>query len=181
MPRTLSDEEYAYLQQKRQTADFAESVFNDPGLNKEAKALIKKKYPNLSIPEYDIEQKLEARLDQKDKQQKDEEEAKKLERQDKEWQEKRASVKKEYGFTDDAMKKLEDLMVERNIGDYDAAATYFASKNPPTSEATYDSTRWHHERKEGFNEIAKDPEAWGRNELMSAIRRDEAKAKGGWR
>lgn len=181
MPRQITDEEYAYLQQKRQTADFAESVFNDPGLNKEAKALIKKKYPNLSIPEYDIEQKLEARLDQSEKAQRDAEESKKLAKQEQEFTEKRASVKKEYGFTDDAMKKLEDMMIEKNIGDYDAAAHYFASKNPPTSEATYDATRWHHERREGFAEIAKDPEAWGRNEIMSAIRRDEAKAKGGWR
>jgi hypothetical protein len=72
------------------------------------------------------------------------------------------------------------MMVERNIGDYDAAAHFFAAKNPQVSEPTYDSTRWHHERGDQFKEIVSDPEAWGRNELMTAFKQHEAKAKG-WR
>ena len=62
MPRQVSDEEYAFLQNKRMTADFVESIYNDPKLNKEAKRLIKSKYPNLPIPDYDMEQQMERRL-----------------------------------------------------------------------------------------------------------------------
>jgi hypothetical protein len=62
MPRTISDEEYKYLQDKRMTADFVESIYNDPTLNKEAKRLIKRKYPNLAIPDFDLEQKVEQRF-----------------------------------------------------------------------------------------------------------------------
>lgn len=179
MPRNISDEEYAYLQQKRQTADFAESVFNDPALNQEAKALIKRKYPNMKIPDYDIEQKVEARFAEAEKTRREEEDAKKQDFEEKKFQEARAGIKKQYGFTDEAMKSLEDMMVERNIGDYEVAASYFASKNPPTSEPTWDSTRWHHEKTDAFKEITSDPEAWGRNEIMSAIRRDEARQRSG--
>ena len=179
MPRHISDEEYAYLQQRRQTADFAESVFNDPTLNNEAKALIKRKYPNMKIPDYDIEQRVNARVDEYEKARRDEIEAQRLEADDKKFHETRSSIQKRYGFTEDAMKSMEDMMVERNIGDYEAAAAYYASKNPQISEPTYDSTRWHHERNDSFKEIASDPEAWGRNEIMNAIRRDEARLKGG--
>jgi hypothetical protein len=180
MPRNISDEEYAYLQQKRQTADFAESVFNDPALNNEAKALIKRKYPNLKIPDYDIEQRVNARLDEAEKERRDAEEDKRVAREEEDFKKKREDIKKSYGFTDDAMKKLEEMMVERNIGDYDAAAHFFAAKNPQVSEPTYDSSRWHHEKQDQFKEIVADPESWGRNEIMGAIRRDEQRAKG-WR
>ena len=66
MPRTISDEEYNFLTNKRMTADFVESIYNDPDLNKEAKRLIKKKYPNLAIPDYDLEQKVEQRFSAED-------------------------------------------------------------------------------------------------------------------
>ena len=62
MPRTIPDEEYTFLQGRRQIADFVESIYNDPQLTKEAKALIKKKYPKWQIPDYDIEERLEQRL-----------------------------------------------------------------------------------------------------------------------
>ena len=179
MPRNISDEEYAYLQSCRQTADFAQSIFNDPSLNNEAKALIKRKYPNMKIPDYDIEQRVNARVDEMEKSRRDEEDAKRMEAEERKFNETRDSIKKQYGFTDDAMKSLEDMMVERNIGDYEAAASFFASKNPQISEPTYDSTRWHHEKQDTFKEIVTDPEAWGRNEIMSAIRRDEARQRNG--
>ena len=67
MPRTITDDEYNFLQNKRMTADFVESIYNDPQLNKEAKRLIKRKYPNLSIPDFDIEEKVNARLDSEKK------------------------------------------------------------------------------------------------------------------
>ena len=62
MPREVSDEEYAYLQNRKSVADFSESLYNDPTLNKELKALIKKKYPQVAIPDYDLEQQFNQRF-----------------------------------------------------------------------------------------------------------------------
>lgn len=178
--REIEEEEYTFLQGRKQVADFVESIYNDPALSKDAKALIKRKYPTLQIPDYDIEERVNARLDA-DKKDRDDAETKKRQKEE---DDRIAGVRKktqdEYGFTNEGMEKLEKLMVERNIGDYDVAASYMASKEPKTSDAAdYDSTRWHHERAPGFADIAKDPEAWGRTEIMSAINRDQQRLRNG--
>jgi hypothetical protein len=178
MPRTISDEEYKYLQDKRMTADFVESIYNDPQLNKEAKRLIKRKYPNLAIPDFDIEQKVEQRFTAED-QKKAKEAADAAAAADRAaWNASRAKVQKQYGFTDEGMKDLEQWMHEKAVADHEVAAEYRASKNPQTSSPTYDSQFWHHEKADGFAEIAKDPEAWGRKEILGAIHRDEERARG---
>ena len=178
MPREISDEEYQFLQGRRQVADFVESIYNDPSLNKDAKRLIKRKYPNLQIPDYDIEEKVNTRLDAEKKARDDAEAATKQKQTDERIAGERTRVKQEFGFTDDAMKRLEDTMVERNIGDYEAAAVYMASKEPKTSEPTFDNFRWNHDRQEGFKEIAADPEGWARSQILNAVRADERRAKG---
>ena len=178
MPRTVTDEEYNFLQNKRMTADFVESIYNDPVLNKEAKALIKRKYPNLAIPDYDLENRVEARLSAAD-QAKAKEASDAAAKADRDaWNASRAKVKKQYGFTDEAMADLEKWMHEKAVADHEVAAEYRASKNPQTSSPTYDSQFWHHESAPNFAEIAKDPEAWGRKEILGAIHRDEASARG---
>jgi hypothetical protein len=178
MPRTISDDEYSFLQNKKMTADFVESIYNDPQLNREAKKLIKRKYPNLAIPDYDIEQSVNARLDA-DKQER--EAAKAAERQkadDAAWKTQRKKTQDAYGFTDQAMTDMEKWMQEKGVGDYDVAAEYRASKNPKTSDPTFDSQYWHHDKAPDFKEIAQDPEAWGRKEILSAINRDTERARG---
>jgi ATP-dependent exoDNAse (exonuclease V) beta subunit len=179
MPRTVSDEEYQFLQSKRMTADFVESIYNDPQLNKEAKKLIKRKYPNLAIPDYDIEEKVEKRFAQED-------EAKRKAAQEAQaradrtaWSESRSKVKEQYGFTDEGMTDLEKWMQDHAVADHEVAASYRASKNPATSEPTYDSQFWRHEEAPNFKDIAKDPEAWGRKEILGAINRDQERARTG--
>ena len=179
MPRELTDKEWEYLQNRRQVADFVESIYNDPTLNKEAKALIKKKYPNLQIPDFDIESKVDQRFADEHKKREDAEKAAREKEEDAKYAKMRSDVQAQYGFTDEAMKKLEDLMVEKNIGNYEVAASYMASKEPKTSEATYDETRWHHEKRPEWAEISKDPEAWGRSEIMKALHNDQQRTKGG--
>lgn len=180
MPREISDDEWNYLQQRRQVADFVESIYNDPQLGKEAKQLIKKKYPNIQIPDFDIEDRVEKRLSAAEQKKKDEEDAARKKAEDERYQSERGRVQKDYGFTDDAMGKLEKLMVERNIGDYEVAASYMASKEPAASEPdNWDHSRWNHDKKENFAEIAKDPEGWGRTEILKAIKNDQAAARGG--
>lgn len=179
MPRTISDEEYGFLQNKRVTADFVESIYNDPQLNKEAKRLIKKKYPQLAIPDYDMEEKLEARLSAAE-QAKQQEKIEAQRKADAEaWQKSREKVKNQYGFTDEGIADLEKWMHDKAVADHEVAASYRAAKNPQTSTPTYDNQFWHHERAPNFAEIAKDPESWGRNEILTAIRKDEERARGG--
>lgn len=178
MPREISEEEYAFLHARKQVADFVESIYNDPQLNKEAKRLIKKKYPNVSIPDYDIEEKVISRLDQEKKARDDAEAAARKKQSDEDWRNTRTKTQKDFGFTDDAMKRLEDLMIERNIGDYEAAAVLLASKEPKTSEATADNSRWNHDRQEGFKEIASDPEGWARGEILKAVHADDLSRRG---
>ena len=88
-------------------------------------------------------------------------------------------MQREFGFTEDGMKDLEKFMLDKNIGDYEVAATYHASKNPKQSEANYSDGLWNHAKQDGFAEVAKDPEGWARNELLGAMRRDQERTRGG--
>ena len=76
------------------------------------------------------------------------------------------------------MKDLEGWMQDKGVGDYEVAAQYRASKNPKTSEPTMDTGFWHHQEAPNFAEIAKDPEAWGRKEILGAIHKDQESARG---
>jgi hypothetical protein len=177
----VADDEYTRLLGKAQVADLAESLFNDPALGKHAKALVKAKYPQLQIPDYDLEQRFNARLDHEKKEREDAERAKREAEEETQWKQNRARVQKEYGFTDDGMKDLESFMREKSVGDYDVAATYRAAKNPKQSETHYSNGLWEHSKQEGFAEISKDPEGWARNEILGALRRDEERQKNQWR
>lgn len=177
MPRQVSDEEYSFLQNKRMTADFVESIYNDPQLNKEAKRLIKRKYPNLAIPDFDMEEKIDQkfRADEDAKRKAAQEAQAKKDADD--WNASRARVQKQYGFTDEAMKDLETWMHEKAVADHEVAAEHRVRRNPQTSEPTYDSQFWRHSDAPNFKEIAADPEAWGRKEILGAIHRDEERRR----
>jgi hypothetical protein len=177
MPREVSDDEYNFLQGRRQVADFVESIYNDPALSKDAKRLIKRKYPQLQIPDLDIEDKVDQRFEEEKKRRQDEDDARTRESNERSWKELRAKTQKDYGFTDEAMTDLEKMMVERNIGDYEVAASYKASKDPKPSQPDMAQFRWDHEKQPGFAEIAKDPEGFARNEIMRAIRSDQSKGE----
>ena len=173
MPRTIEDREYAFLQGRRQVADFVESIWNDPALNNEAKALVKRKYPNLQIPDYDLEQKVERRFAEEKRNRQQAED-------DKRFKELRQNTQKEYGLTDKAMEDVEKFMLEKNVGDYDVAAGYLASKNPPSpSQATqgYQDQYWNHSKHQDWGEITKDPEAWARGEIMKTLTDQQNRAK----
>ena len=177
MPRTISDAEDAQIQNERRTLQFIESIYNDPALNKEAKALIKKKYPDMPIPDYDIEQRVEQRLAAERKERDDRETAQREESEKSRFTDLRKKTQSDYGFTDAAMEDLEKFMVDKNVGDYEVAASYMASKNPKPSEATFNDGRWNHDKAPGFKEIAADPEGWGRSEILKALYNDEERRK----
>lgn len=182
MPVTLTDEQVAEMRQRlsqaetnKQIAEAAAGVWNHPEHGEQAKRLWKTVYPDTSIPDYDLEQRITKRLDAE----RDEREKAAKDARDREADERIASKRKEiqgrYGATDDAMKRLEDLMVERNIGDYDIAAEHMFSRDPKVSDGSqeYDSQFWAHEKQDLFKEIASDPEGWGRREILKTLREGE--------
>jgi hypothetical protein len=178
MPRTISDQEDAYYRGKEQVANFAASIWDDPALNEDAKRLAKRKYPNLQMPDLDIMDKVNARF-AKEKEERDAERKEQRERHENEtWQNNRKSVQSKYGITDEGMADLEKFMIDKNVGDYEVAAGYRIQKEPKVSEGGVDTGRWHHEKQPEWQQIAKDPEGWGRAEILKAIRADEEKARG---
>lgn len=179
MPRTISDEEYNHLVGRKTVADFVEPIYNSKELGAEARALIKKAYPNLQIEGFDLKQELKSEIAQvrqefheTERQRKDREETEKF-------QQTRKQTQDRYRFTDDAMKRLEDLMVERNIGDYEAGALLMAAKEPRAADPHAGPAQhyWNHEKQDGFAEISKDPEKWGMRELLQAAERDSQRAR----
>lgn len=185
MPQIPDDEweriqaEFVRLRGRAEIADFIEPIYQDPALNKEAKALIKKKYPHVQIADYDLEQKFDQRIDEVQKKYEDAEKKKADEEKSQKWQAERSKVQQEYGYTEDGMKDLEKFMWDNNVGSYEVAATYQVSKNPKQSDATQHDGRWHHQKQDGFADIAKDPESWAENEILGALRRDQERARGG--
>jgi hypothetical protein len=188
MPVTLNDDQVAELRQRlgqaetnRQIAEAARGVWDDPDLGEAAKRLWKQKYPDTSIPDYDLEQRLRGEI-QKDR---DERAAADKAARDREADARVASERKavqdRYGATDDAMTRLERLMVERNIGDYEVAAEYMFSREPRASDGrddSYDGQYWRHDQQDLFKEIAADPEEWGRKEILKTLREGERQRPG---
>lgn len=174
MPRELTDQEWAQVQAELQVARTARQLWNHPQLGAEAKALLKRAHPDVEIPDHDIRQEIKAEFAKRDQQQQAEREAERHTKEDEYWRGQREKVKKEYGFTDDGIKDLEKFMLEKNVGDYEVAATYHAAKNPKASEPSgYKDPYWNHGKSDAFREIAKDPEEWGRSELIKALHNDQ--------
>jgi hypothetical protein len=171
----ITKEQLDYYISQDQIANAANSIWNDPELGQEARALLKKKMPNLQIPDHDLRAEIRNEFATRDQKAHEEREASRIAQEDAYWKSERKKVQDAYGYTEDGMRDLEKMMYERNIGDYEVAATYHSSKNPKPSEPTagYKDPYWNHTKSDLFKEIAKDPEEWGRNEIMNALRNDQ--------
>ena len=182
MPVTLTDEQVAELRTRLGQADTNEKIaqaasrlWNSPERGDRAKALWKEEFPDSDLGGFDTEQRINARLDREAKERADAEKAAKDRAADERVATSRKKTQEDYGFTDDAMTRLEQMMVERNIGDYEVAASYMAAREPRPSDGSnaFDSQFWQHEKKDLFKEIAADPEEWGRNEILKTLRSQE--------
>ena len=181
MPVTLTDEQAAEVrarlqaaERNKQIADMVNGIYNDPALGVEARNLIKKKYPNLQMPDHDLRTEFNARLDAERKARDDAIKAEKEAEAESNRQTRRKAAQEKYSFTDDGMKQVEDVMVERNIGDYDVAAHYVAAQRPqPTDDTGFDTHFWNHGRSEEEKKIAQDPEGWARTEILKAARNEQ--------
>jgi DNA-binding protein H-NS len=149
----LEDRELARLRQiERDYPDAANwrkawgDIINDPDLKMPAWELFKKKNPNVPVPEFDaahaaskpILEKLAALekqiADDKDRREKEDSERTERTREQtaKETIAQARRRLKADGWGDEAIGKIEALMQERGIGDYDVAAAYVRSQLPKT-------------------------------------------------
>lgn len=178
MPREISDAEYQEYQTAKQIAALAGEVWDDPQLGPAAKELVKRKRPGLQIPDHDIRTEMRQGFANLEKKHEDEKAAERQQREDEYWKNQRKKVQDEFGFTEDGIKDLEKFMLERNIGDYEVAATYHAAKNPKASEPTsYKDPYYQFGKSDTFKEIAKDPEEWGRSEILKALHNDQKRSR----
>lgn len=179
MPVTLSDEQVAQIraqleegQRHKAVAEFAQSIWNDPKLSDEAKALAKRKYPDAQIPDYDIRKEVNDRFEKERVAREEADKKRKEEEQTAFYTKQRQSVQEEYGFTDDAMQRMEKEMNERRVYDYEAMAPFFASKEPKPIENTQHNHFWNHSKQDSFKQIIDDPEGYAMNELVRAVDQD---------
>jgi hypothetical protein len=184
MPVTLNDQEVAQLRgereqwlRDRQIAEFANAIWSDPTLSDEAKALAKKKFPNTQIPDYDLRQEFKAELKARDDAVAKEKEDAEKKRANDYYANQRKDVQERHGFTDDAMERMETMMRDKRVYDYEVAAEHFASKQPKPIENTAGGHFWNHQKQDVFKQIVADPEEYAFQEIVSAIGRDEANAR----
>lgn len=186
MPLTLTDEQVAILRGEREqwmrdkaVRESAEAIWNDPALSDDAKALWKRKFPDAQIGDYDLKKEIFGRLDREKAEREEADKTAREKELDENIAKKRKAVKEKHNFTDDAMKRLEDMMTERNVGDYEVAAHWLASQEPAPSDgdAGYDRHFWQYEKQPDYQDIAKDPEGYGRREILRTLREMQARGQ----
>jgi len=132
--------------------------------------LIKQVDPDLPIPEVDAEDRVMAVV----KQQEDQIKALKEERDHDKViagiKEHRETIKSKYKLDDEGLKKVEQLMVDKKIGDHDTAAEFIANNNklatPTVAEAGFRQVKMPSDEA-----LLKDPIGWARNEAHAEIDR----------
>jgi hypothetical protein len=178
---TISEEQAQQIRQQleenqrlRQALQGAQELWNDPQLGREAKALWKKKWPDAQIDGFDQEQRLNEIVTDFDKKREDEKKEAAIKERADRLASQREEVRQRGNYTDDGMKNLEKMMQERDIIDYEAGDLLFRQKNPPPSDGVsdVDSHYMNYDRHPAAQELARDPERWGFNELVKAVERD---------
>jgi len=176
MPVTLTDEQVAAIraqtevwQRKAAIADRATNIWNDPRWSDRAKALWKEAYPEEPITDYDLEQRVNARFEQERKTREEEREKERQADYDKQIATGRDRAKQR-GFTAEAVERMEKMMVEKGIRDYDDAMDLMAAREPrPADEIGNSGHFWNHDKQEEWKEVAKDPEQWGFEQIRRAV------------
>ena len=117
------------------------------------------------MPDYDMETKLDSYIDNDKRRHQEEDEKRAFEAQENRRLAQRKEAQDKYNLTEEGMQEVEKLMTEKYIGNYDVAAGHLVATRAASSPPTYDQQYWNHHKQDGYQEIAKDPEAWGRVEL----------------
>jgi hypothetical protein len=157
-------------QQERAAFQLVDQLMSNPETRRQTQMLVKKINPKASIPEIDAAMPVMAEVQKLSKVVEDlRGELVKRDAQD-EMRSKQNTLK-EQGYSPDAVNRIEKLMAERSISDYDAAAALFDRQNPaPTpSRPTYAGSRFMDTSGDDFKRYMKDPEGWVEEETSKAI------------
>jgi hypothetical protein len=185
MPLTLSDEQVAQLraqqaeaQRNREIAEFVNQIWNDPALSDEAKALAKKKFPDVQIPDFDLKRYVDGQFKSRDDERnKREREAAEKEATDR-YTKQRSDIQKQYAATDEAMERMEKEMNDKRVYDYEVMAQHFFAKEPKPIENTTGGHYWNHHKQDVFKNIVADPEDYAFNEIARAVEADDQMRRG---
>ena len=165
----IPDLEWAKIRQKAIIGDFSESLYNDPNVGDELKALIKKAKPQLKIPEWDLEQKITKRLDKEREEREEAEKKRKQEESDRELMARIRAVAEKYSLTDNGTERVIETMHSHQIADPEAAAELVVARQGRATTPHYSDGLWHHDRGKDFDEIIKDPIKWARKEIHEGL------------
>ncbi len=121
-------------EQIRALAETAMSLGNNPGTRRDFQRLVKKAHPDVNIPEIETDERVAAleasfntRLSEFEKQQKVADATRRV-------TEKRQELISKGLAKDQAeITAIEKIMVERGVGDYEVAATYYRAQNQPAA------------------------------------------------
>jgi hypothetical protein len=182
----LSKTELAEL---RKTQAFVKSLYDDSAVGFDFRKLVKKKYPQASIPELDAIVKTEELSTGIDKRMGEIEtnlskkidgflDARKKEKEDSDvetFAAKIDKIAKDRGYTKEGTEKLLGLMKDRGIQDPDDAVVIFESRQPkPTPAPRQYSSRMQfispdNKDDESFKQLMADPEQWMMDTMMTNL------------
>jgi hypothetical protein len=160
-------------QQKEAAFALLNQLMSNPETRRQTQLLVKKANPKASIPEIDAAQPLVGAINNQQK----EIDALKMELMKRDAQadiDKKHGSLKSQGYTDEGIKNIEKLMVERNISDYDAGAALFDRMNPApsVSSPSYVGQSFFNgvdTSGEDFKKFSTNPGAWVDDETSRAI------------
>jgi hypothetical protein len=183
MPVTLTDEQARQVrqlieegQQAKNALKGVQTVWNDPKTSDRAKALWKEAFPDSQVDGYDQKVELQGIVNGFKKEREDEKREAEIAARTQRAKNQRTEAQQRHGFTEEAMGRLDKLMEEKEIYDYEAGALLLASREPKPSDGSGDRGSghfWQHDKQPAFKEISADPEKWGYEEIYKAAKADQ--------
>jgi hypothetical protein len=168
----IADNELAIL---RRAYGLLDTLYADKDVGLEFKQMLKKKYPNASVPEIDAAAPHVARLEAFEKKFDDFVQRQQEREQDTNLDRSFAALR-DAGYTDDGIEAVKKLMVDKKIPDPEVAAAYFDKTQPKSgpSRPGYSSSRFNiieseGENDESFKQLMSDPEGWLENEVTAVL------------
>ena len=161
----MNDEE-----QKEAAFTLLNSLMSNPETRRQTQMMVKKINPKASIPEIDAALPVMAEL-QKTNKVVEELRAELMKRDVQSEISKSHKSLRNKGYSDDGIEKIEKLMTDRGIADYEAASALFDRMNPAPSPTapSYVGQRFMETGTDDFKRFMKSPESWVEEETGRAL------------
>jgi hypothetical protein len=190
----MADEEItltkAQVAELKKANDLLQALHGDAATSLQFKKLVKSKFPNWSDPELDAAEKIAAAREEVSKGASEEitevkkmlqeirDERKKEQEDNKvgKFKEKIEEVRQSYGYTEEGMQKVLELMDQRGITDPEDAAIIFEKRQPkqPAEHKPYSSrmafVQANGKEDQSFKNLMADPDQWMEDEFRNILR-----------